>query len=271
MSFPIDTTGTPPMIGKRLTAQEWLVALAAYRFPVTPAGIVLHHTWKPTVEDWRGLASMQGMQRFYAGKGWLSAPHLYVAPDGIWLFTPLDRRGIHAGNGNALLRNGRWTYTLGIEMVGNYDFKRPDGAVWLQTKIVLASLCRKLGGGARSLISFHRDYTSEKSCPGWAVTKEWVWAEVGAALTGGTMLQTAARMRVRRGVVALVREAPRRDAPVALGRDPKLQEELARLEAGWNVDVDPVPTLGESVNGNARWWHLVSSLGWIHDSALEAL
>jgi hypothetical protein len=174
------TTGMPPMIGRCLTIPQWLDYVARYQFgQLTPSKVVLHHTWRPTVQQWRGLASMQGMQRYYAGKGWTSAPHIYVAPDGIWLFTPMKDIGIHAGPGNGSLKAG-W-YSIGVEMVGDYDRERPSGAVWEGTKAVLGGLSRRLGIAPATLIAFHRDY-SKKSCPGWAVTKEWVIGEINAWL-----------------------------------------------------------------------------------------
>jgi N-acetyl-anhydromuramyl-L-alanine amidase AmpD len=177
------TTGVPPMIGRVLMIPEWLTYVADYDFgPVAPSRVVLHHTWRPTASQWAGLRSMQAIQRFYAAKGWTAAPHLFVAPDGIWLFCPLKDVGIHAGTGNSGRRNGRFWYSIGLEMVGDYDLARPSGAIWENTKAVLGGLSRRLGIPPRRLISFHRDYTNQKSCPGWAVTKEWVFGEVDAWL-----------------------------------------------------------------------------------------
>ncbi|HMO56073.1 MAG TPA: N-acetylmuramoyl-L-alanine amidase [Roseiflexaceae bacterium] len=184
MTQDYPATGNPPMIGKVLSIPEWLTYLEKYQFGTLKATkVVLHHTWRPSVQQWAGLRSMQGMQRFYAGKGWNSAPHLYIGPDGIWLFTPLRDIGIHAGTGNGSVRAG-W-YSIGIEMVGDYDRERPSGAIWEATRAVMGSLSRRLGIKPRDLIAFHRDYSS-KSCPGWAVTKDWVFAEVEAWLNNAT-------------------------------------------------------------------------------------
>ena len=60
---------------------------------------------------------MQALQRFYARKGWASAPHLFVAPDGIWLFCPLKDLGIHAGTGNSGTSDSRFWYSMGLEVV----------------------------------------------------------------------------------------------------------------------------------------------------------
>ncbi|HEU5013167.1 MAG TPA: N-acetylmuramoyl-L-alanine amidase [Roseiflexaceae bacterium] len=179
--FP--TTGAPPFIDRMLSVADWLNYVANYDFgPVAPTRVVLHHTWSPTVEQWAGLRSLQGIQRYYAGLGWTAGPHLFVGPDGIWLATPMRDIGIHAGVGNSGTINGRLWYSIGLEMVGDYDRVRPSGPVWDNVKAVLGGLSRRLNIAPRQLISFHRDYTNQKSCPGWAVTKDWVFGEVDAWL-----------------------------------------------------------------------------------------
>ncbi len=183
--FP--TQGTPPFINRALSITEWAKYIAAYDFgPIAPSRLVLHHTFIPTVAQWAGLRSMQGMQRFYAGKGWTAAPHIFVGPDAIWLATPLRNVGIHAGTGNSGTINGKFWYSIGLEMVGAYDQARPGGAVWENAKAVIGGISRRLGIAPRQLISFHRDYTNQKSCPGWAVTKDWVAGEVEAWLANRT-------------------------------------------------------------------------------------
>jgi N-acetyl-anhydromuramyl-L-alanine amidase AmpD len=174
----------PPMIGRVMSISDWLAYVARYDFgPIAPSRAVLHHTWRPTTAEWGGLRSMQALQRFYAGKGWTAAPHLFVAPDGIWLFTPMKDVGIHAGTGNSGVSGGKFWYSIGIEMVGDYDAARPSGAVWEATKAVLGGLSRRLGIAPRQLLAFHRDFTNQKSCPGWAVTRDWVVGEVDAWLS----------------------------------------------------------------------------------------
>ena len=181
------TTGMPPFINRKLSIADWLAYVASYDFgPTAPTHVVLHHTYIPNLSQWNGLASMKGMQSFYGAKGWTAAPHMYVGPDGIWLSTPMKDVGIHAGTGNSGYTNGRFWYSIGCEMVGYYDSVRPSGPVWDGAKAVMGGLSRKLGIAPRQLISFHRDYTNQKSCPGWAVTKEWVFGEVEAWLSNQT-------------------------------------------------------------------------------------
>ena len=177
------TTGTPPIIGKILSITEWLNYVAKYNFgTITPSRVILHHTWRPTVQEWAGLRSIQGLQRFYAAKGWTAAPHIFVGPDGIWLFYPMRDVGIHAGTGNSGYINGKFWYSIGCELVGDYDRARPSGAIWEGATAVLGGISKRVGIAPRQLISFHRDYTNLKSCCGWAVTKDWVFGEVDAWL-----------------------------------------------------------------------------------------
>ncbi len=171
-----------------------------YNFGVIPPNkIILHHTYKPDEKTWNGKHSIAGLKKYYEGKGWSAAPHIFIAPDGIWLFTPLNRVGIHAGVGNAgyydkvrrktingfygHLGNGNWRYQLkecsiGVEMVGFFDSERPSGKVLDQTLFVVKTLMERLKLKHDSL-SFHRDwYGANKTCPGAAVTKEWIYKKL---------------------------------------------------------------------------------------------
>src|SRR5215207_8593147 len=138
------TTGMLPMIGRRLSISEWSSYVATYNFgSILPSKVCLHHTFSPTVDQWAGLHSMQGIQRFYAQKGWTAAPHIFVGPDGIWLFSPMRDVGIHAGTGNSGYINGKSWYSIGCELVGDYDRVRPSGAIWEGAKAVLGGLSKR--------------------------------------------------------------------------------------------------------------------------------
>jgi hypothetical protein len=180
MVVDYELSGTPPMHGVKLSSTQWLEYIASYQFgPVLPTQVVLHHTWRPTVAQWQGATSMRGMQRYFAGLGWTAAPHVFAAPDGIWLFTPLREVGVHAGTGNGSFSKG-W-YTIGLEMVGDYDNARPSGAVWEHTLAILGGLSLRLNTPPAKLLKFHRDF-STKTCPGKAVTPAWVIGELEAWL-----------------------------------------------------------------------------------------
>jgi hypothetical protein len=164
---------------------------------VKPTSIILHHTWRPTVSEWQGQKSIDGLKTYYEGKGWNAGPHLFICQEGIWLFTDMYRVGIHASAGNATYVNkitgkevkgfygseGNGTtllrlkeYSIGIEMVGDYDVVKPSGAILDNTLFVIKTLMARLGID-NDHIFFHRDF-DPKTCPGAAVTKEWLFQEL---------------------------------------------------------------------------------------------
>lgn len=155
-----------------------------------PNEIVVHHTAVPTKEQWRGVSSIDAIKRYYENtKKWSAGPHLFIAEDGIWLFTDMYNVGIHAGPGNAeWLSNGKvirghnvpggklLAYSIGIEVVGSYDKEVWSG----ETKLNAIHAIKTLKGHLRIpdiKLTFHRDYMP-KSCPGWAITKTWLMNEL---------------------------------------------------------------------------------------------
>lgn len=131
--------------------------------------IVLHHT-SDTLRQWReGEISIGYYKKLYECKGWKAGPHLFIAPEGIYLFTNIDIQGIHANSGNK--------GSIGVEMIGNYDKVLPSGKIWSNTKEVLRILLNKFNLELKN-IHFHREYNPKKSCPGKAITKKWVHSEI---------------------------------------------------------------------------------------------
>lgn len=156
--------------GRKLTLKEFESLVKKYNFGSNnPNKIVIHHTWKPKVKDWKGKASFDGTVGYYKSKGWRAAPHIFVAPDGIWLMTPMNMRGIHAGVGN-------WR-SIGIEVVGDYDTKKWEGSIKTDALGVIRALMKALGLNTTQ-VKFHREYNKSKSCPGHSITKEWLFREL---------------------------------------------------------------------------------------------
>ncbi|MBU1017743.1 peptidoglycan recognition protein family protein [Patescibacteria group bacterium] len=157
------------IINKRLTLHEFRDYIKGYYFGSLPANkLVIHHTWRPTRESWQGEQTIAGLKNYYEGKGWKVGSHLFIADDGIWLFTPMQKNGIHAGSLN--LRS------IGIEVVGNYNVEKWSGETKTNALGAIKVLMERLGLTENDLF-FHRDVSS-KSCPGWAITKEWLFKEL---------------------------------------------------------------------------------------------
>ena len=125
--------------------------------------LVFHHTSSP-VEIWQGSASMLHYYNLYRSRGWKVGPHIFIAPDGIWLFTDMHKQGKHAGPvGNI--------ETIGIEVVGRYNDQPPtDPKMCKNIAIVTKALREKF---PNTSITRHVDYDPNSFCSR-AITKEWI-------------------------------------------------------------------------------------------------
>ena len=157
------------IINKYLSAENFKKYIENKKITRKIDKIVLHHTWDTILEWKKGEVSCKYYKKMYEAKGWKSGPHLFVAPEGIWLFTDIGEQGTHANSGNE--------GSVGIEMVGRYDDKVPVGLVWKNTKAALKILLEKFNLKKED-IHFHREFNSQKSCPGKAITKKWVRSQL---------------------------------------------------------------------------------------------
>lgn len=178
------------IVNKKLNLEGFSTYLSEKSFSLKPNEIVLHHTWRPTAEQWQGQKSINGMKAFYERKGWAAGPHIYIYEDEIWLFTDISKVGVHAGSANATWRKGDKvvtgygpyagytleSYSIGIEVVGNYESQLWDE----KTKETVLAVINNLQEALKiQKIAFHRDYQIKASgCPGWAITHEWVEREL---------------------------------------------------------------------------------------------
>ena len=132
-----------------------------------PTGITVHHTASPSLSmrpNGFETKHMGYLRDYYKGTlGWSSGPHLFVDENGIWVHTPLTKRGVHARSFNAS--------RIGIEMLGDYSYADDPNAgrgkkVLDMTKIAAALLMKHLKIDS-SKLNFHRhDPETSKDCPG---------------------------------------------------------------------------------------------------------
>jgi len=167
------------ILAQKLSVGEFKEYVDKFNFgSIPPDKIVLHHTWKPTREDWKGAVTLYGIKSYYERLGWKSGPHIFIADDGIWLFTSMYDVGTHAGKGNSTRSKwGRLTgYSLGIEVVGNYDTERWEGKTKHNTFAALKFLTKRLKLRNDDIL-FHSEF-SAKTCPGSAIKKDWIFREL---------------------------------------------------------------------------------------------
>jgi hypothetical protein len=140
--------------------------LAGANTPVTH--VIVHHTYIPDLPAWRGTASMTAMKKYYESLGWKQGPHAFCAPEGIWVMTPFGHpnRG-HLGTADISANK------INVEIVGDYRFTLPSGAVLDNAVGCVAALLAYAGKGVE-IVSFHRDW-AKTECPGsrFYAAREW--------------------------------------------------------------------------------------------------
>jgi hypothetical protein len=172
------------IVGLGYTAEDF----AAYAAQITlggwkPSMIVLHNTAAPRLDQWHstpGPARMQNLQHFYRDvQGWSGGPHLFIADDLIWCFTPLTAPGVHSPSWNEI--------SWGVELVGDYDSEPFGDAVRANAVSALATLHRLAGIDPAGMRLHGEDpETTHKHCPGVNVSsqKAALIAAVAAAMSG---------------------------------------------------------------------------------------
>lgn len=176
------------IVGRGFTAAAFADYVAELSFPAwRPDFVVLHHTGAPTLAQWRdgppAAQRLQNLVHYYRDElGWSAGPHLFVAPDLIWAFTPLTTSGVHSPSWNDV--------SWGVEMVGNYSLEAfdqgPGALVAANTIAAMAILHNRLGLDPATL-EFHREdpLTMHKECPGTKVDKAAIIARLQSALSQG--------------------------------------------------------------------------------------
>lgn len=154
-------------VGRFLKLEEIEPWVLAQNMGDAPANLICHHhTYIPTLAQWKGMESLLAIFRYYERKGWRKGvgPHVFVADNGIYIATHPRHDGIGVAGFNHRV--------IHIECIGNFDNK-PLGGQQLENLYVLNRALAKNPGIPinRSKHFFHRD-KSPKSCPGKANTKE---------------------------------------------------------------------------------------------------
>jgi len=207
---PQDVIKEPPLeiVGECLSSDGFVDYVERLEFPdPPPTRVFLHHTWRPSAEHWAGQETIMAMKEAYERQlwqdskgrwheGWPAGPHVFVAPDGIWLFTDLRRDGIGVFGHNYRARH--------VEMVGYYDHELPSGPILDGTIAVLGILHERLGLNIENL-RFHRDYSS-KTCPGLAVRKPWIMGLTAKWIAEYRLGRVRRMASVRRAVTDQVAE-----------------------------------------------------------------
>ncbi|HEX8693113.1 MAG TPA: peptidoglycan recognition family protein, partial [Longimicrobium sp.] len=161
---------------RQLTIEQFADELDRFKFTRKVTGVHMHHTWKPTQADYRGLSTIEGMWKFHTqNNGWSDiAQHVSIAPDGTiwtgrdWNVTPASATGFSSG-------------AFMFETIGNFDVGH-ETLAGEQLRAVVEVIARVQIKHKLPLESlhFHREFTDQKTCPGNGLRKADVLALVRA-------------------------------------------------------------------------------------------
>ena len=186
---------------KRYTLNEFAAYLRTFPDKVRFSEVHVHHTYEPTIADYRRQANkenlIRAMWRYHTKtRGWQDiAQHATVDPDGyIWGGRSLSDPPASATGYND--SDADRVHPFMFEMIGNFDNgqEKLEGAQ-LQTVLGLVAAVIDIWGLALKHIRFHREMTPSKSCPGTSLVKEDFIAQVNQAIKarrGGTVMPAAA-------------------------------------------------------------------------------
>lgn len=145
---------------RQVTFAEFAEHLASVSVPRRVAEVIVHHTWRPTAAQYRGLSTVAGVRRYHMEeRGWSdNGYHIMIGPPGdIFLCRPLAQAGAHCLGHNA--------YSIGVSFIADFDCEDPDQYPGLLVgQQIIAALLHRFDLQPAD-IHFHREF-ADKSCPG---------------------------------------------------------------------------------------------------------
>ncbi len=160
------------IVGAGFTPEEFDDYVSHLSFGIwRPQFVVLHNTASPRLSQWHSVSGQQRMKNladFYKNtQKWSAGPHLFVADDLIWVFTPLTTSGVHSPSWNSIA----W----GVEMVGDYNaesFTTGAGAKVRDNAVAALATLHAVAGIDSHTLRFHKeDPKTDHDCPGKNVNK----------------------------------------------------------------------------------------------------
>jgi hypothetical protein len=154
---------------RRLDAAQFAELIRLFTFTRNITAFHVHHTWIPTRAQFKGLATIEAMERAHRQRGFADiAQHITLDPAGlIWTGRSWNEPPASAKGFNGTRKAGPFM----MEMVGNFDQGHEpfDGAQAANAYQVVALVLRQFGLTTDDVV-FHREM-SDKSCPGTSIDK----------------------------------------------------------------------------------------------------
>lgn len=146
--------------------------------------LVVHHTWRPTQAQWRGLQSAESILNYWkqnTPKSWKSrlGTQYIIGPKGD-IYLCVDSLDEVTNGNSSQTANHRG---IGIEMVGDFDFGREKMTVAQEHALygLLGALCVSFNLTEKN-VYLHREFNKTKTCPGSGIAKWFVQMRTAAAI-----------------------------------------------------------------------------------------
>lgn len=161
------------IVGKKYTPLEFNDYCKGIKKQHWVQHIILHNTASPSLAQRPGgvltETHIKNLKTYYEGLGWSAGPHLFVDATGIWVFTPLDKHGVHSPSFNI----DSW----GVEMLGDYNtesFTEGLGDKVRQNALSAVRSLMQIQGwkSVDGILKLHKeDPQTTHDCPGKNVSK----------------------------------------------------------------------------------------------------
>jgi hypothetical protein len=156
------------IVGKGFLPEAFTTYASGLTFTTwRPQFVVLHNTALPKLYEWHSISGdqrMKNLEAFYKNvQQWSAGPHLFIADDLIWVFTPLTVSGVHSPSWNSM--------SWGVEMVGDYNVEPFSDQVRDNAVSALGTLHGLLGLDPYTLRLHKEDPKTTHDCPGRNVSK----------------------------------------------------------------------------------------------------
>jgi hypothetical protein len=265
------------IVGKGFTVVEFEQYVSQLNFNTwKPSFMVLHNTGAPTLAQWMAYPAekrIKNLENYYKNQqGWSAGPHLFIANDLIWVFTPLTTSGIHTPSWNGM--------SLGVEMVGDYsreDHKTGDGfKAYKNTVAAFGMLHSKLGIDPISIKLHKEDPRTTHNCPGNKINKiEFIedvreyMSQAGEHYSDVITDDDEPEMKAdgtREGIV----KVPTGDTLNVREGSSASSKIVTALQDGTKVAI-----LGEAMNGNTKWYRIwvrirdIPYAGWVNSKYIN--
>jgi N-acetylmuramoyl-L-alanine amidase len=156
------------IVGKSFSPDAFEAYVSSLSFSSwRPQFVVLHNTAAPTLAQWHsvpGATRMANLESYYRDTmKWSAGPHLFIADDLIWVFTPLVVSGVHSPSWNPI--------SWGVEMVGDFSKEVLSSPQKDNVIHALAALHSVIGLDPNTLKLHKEDPKTTHICPGSNVSK----------------------------------------------------------------------------------------------------